>query len=139
MALRFDGTLKKLHADRGFGFIAADDDGQELFFYISVFARDRQLPLIGDRLSFEVEPDREGNKRAVRVCRASAAHVASAPAPLRSVQRDRREVQTSGYLGKLISVALIGAMAWYGYNHYATRSVQSESGLPAPSAILPNA
>ncbi len=139
MALRFDGTLKKLHADRGFGFIAADDDGQELFFYISVFARDQQLPLIGDRLSFEVEPDRDGNKRAVRVRRTSAAHVVRASAPLRSLQRDRRDVQTSGYLGKLISVALISAMAWYGYSHYATRSVQSESRLPAPSTILPNA
>ncbi len=139
MALRFDGTLKTLHADRGFGFIAADDDGQELFFYISVFARDRQLPLIGDRLSFEVEPDRDGNKRAVRVRRTSAAHLASAAAPLRRVQRNRRDVQTSGYLGIVISVALISAMAWYGYRHYATRSVQSESRLPAPSAILPDA
>jgi cold shock CspA family protein len=139
MALRFDGYLKKLHADRGFGFIAADDDGQELFFYISVFARDQHLPMIGDRLSFEVEPDRDGNKRAVRVRRPGAVHVASAPAPLRSVQRDRRDVQTSGYLGKLISVALISAMAWYGYSHYATSSVQSESELPAPSAILPDA
>lgn len=139
MALRFDGTLKKLHADRGFGFIAADDDGQELFFYISVFARDQQLPLIGDRLSFEVEPDREGNKRAVRVRRASAVHMASAPAPLRSVQRARRDVQTSDYLGKLIRVALIGAVAWYAYNHYATRTETFESALPAPAVILPDA
>ena len=58
--MRYDGALKTWHAERGFGFIFADDGRQELFTHISAFARDGQSPTVGERLSFEMEPDRDG-------------------------------------------------------------------------------
>lgn len=74
--MRYDGSLKKWNAERGFGFIAADDGGHELFAHISAFPRDGQLPTLGERLSFEAEPDRDGKKRAVRVHRAGVVQAA---------------------------------------------------------------
>lgn len=38
--LRFNGTLKKWHADRGLGFVVADEGGDELFVHVSAFPRD---------------------------------------------------------------------------------------------------
>ena len=67
MALRFDGTLKKWNAERGFGFIVAEQGGQELFVHISAFPRDGRLPAVGEPLSFDIEPEHDGRKRAVRV------------------------------------------------------------------------
>lgn len=120
MALRFNGHLKKWNAERGFGFIVADDGGAELFVHISAFARDGQMPVVGEVLSFEVEPDRDGKKRAVRVRRSH-----SAP-------------QDAGIASKLIGVVLIGALGWYGYSHYAARAAKHDSALPLPAAILPS-
>ena len=66
---RYTGTLKKWNAERGFGFITADDGGQDKFAHISVFARDGGQPQVGEALSFEIEPDRNGKRRAVQVRR----------------------------------------------------------------------
>ena len=142
MTLRFDGHLKKWNAERGFGFIVADDGGQELFAHISAFARDGQLPVVGERLSFEVEPDRDGKKRAVRVRRPGALHAASATAPRRSAPRLHKSTEPTGFFGKLISMVLVGALAWYGYSHYAARAAKFDSALPAPpvlQALVPSA
>ena len=61
------GTIKKLVADRGFGFIAAED-GVEYFFHRS--ALDRMLNFDnlqgGERVQFDIEPSQRG-PRAHRV------------------------------------------------------------------------
>jgi CspA family cold shock protein len=61
------GTVKKLVADRGFGFITAED-GKDYFFH-----RDSVDPSLdfdrlagGERVTFDVEPSARG-PRAVRV------------------------------------------------------------------------
>lgn len=63
--MRYQGTLKKWNTERGFGFIVADDGGQDVFAHISAFARDGTLSTEGEPLSFEIEPDREGKRRAL--------------------------------------------------------------------------
>jgi len=68
-ASRFNGTLKKWNADRGFGFVVADHGEQELFVHVSAFPRDGRPPTVGEPLSFEMELDKDGRKRAVRVRR----------------------------------------------------------------------
>ena len=40
MTSRFDGTLKKWNADRGMGFVVAEQGGEELFVHVSAFPRD---------------------------------------------------------------------------------------------------
>ena len=64
---RYEGKLKKWNAERGFGFIVAADGGQDVFVHISAFARDGRVPSQGEALTFEVEPDRNGKRSAVRV------------------------------------------------------------------------
>ena len=70
---RFNGKLTKWNADRGFGFLVADHGDQELFVHVSAFPRDGHAPVIGEPLSFEMELDKEGRKRAVRLRRPGAA------------------------------------------------------------------
>lgn len=138
MALRFEGHLKKWNAERGFGFIVADDSGAELFVHISAFVRDGQIPLVGEALSFEVEPDRDGKKRAVRVRRPGSAQPVRAATPRSPVRRPRAAPQSAGVVSKLVGVVLVVALGWYGYSRYAARAAKYDSALPLPAAILPS-
>ena len=119
--MRYDGSLKKWNAERGFGFIVADEGGQELFAHISAFARDGQLPTVGERLSFEVEPDRDGKKRAVRVQRAGAVPAARAHTANRNfhLSRSGHDQQKTGFGSKLIVLTILVALGGYGYSKYA--------------------
>jgi cold shock CspA family protein len=120
-AMRFEGKLTKWNSERGFGFIAASDSGQDVFVHISAFPRDGSQPVVDELLSFEVEPDGKGKKRAVRVRRAGSSASTRAPSPRRAAVRLSRAPKSASPMGKLIVVALLAAMGWYGYSHYATR------------------
>ncbi|MDR7307926.1 cold shock and DUF1294 domain-containing protein [Rhodoferax saidenbachensis] len=65
--MRFEGTIKTWHDDRGFGFIEPTGGGQELFVHIKAFPTSMGRPIVGSKVTFEVEPAAEGKKRAVRV------------------------------------------------------------------------
>lgn len=127
--MRYDGSLKKWNAERGFGFIVADDGGQELFAHISAFPRDGQLPTLGERLSFEVEPDRDGKKRAVRVHRAGVVQAARAHTASRSLRLSRtgHNPRETGFGSKLIVLAIVAALGWYAYSKYANYAMKIPS------------
>jgi CspA family cold shock protein len=60
------GTIKKLVADRGFGFIAAED-GKEFFFHRSGTEGDFDSLRGGEKVTFEVEASPKGPRaRSVR-------------------------------------------------------------------------
>lgn len=84
---RYSGMLKKWNAERGFGFITADDGGQDIFVHVSAFARDGGPPQVGEALGFAVEPDRNGKLRAVQVLRPGE------PVRERAPQRPQRRPQ----------------------------------------------
>jgi CspA family cold shock protein len=66
------GILKMWNADRGFGFIADDAGGADMFLHISALQSARIDPdnlRKGDRLTFDVESTREGKTRACNVRR----------------------------------------------------------------------
>lgn len=67
--MRRSGFLKTWHDDRGFGFITPSDGGSELFVHISEFPRDGSRPVIGEMLSFEVGPGKDGKQQAIRIQR----------------------------------------------------------------------
>jgi cold shock CspA family protein len=67
--MRFDGTLITWKADRGYGFLAPSQGGQELFAHLSAFQLDGRQPAEGDAFSFEVDIGRDGRKCAVNVQR----------------------------------------------------------------------
>ena len=64
------GTLKMWNADRGFGFIADNSGGPDMFLHISALQSagiDPDTIRKGDRLTFDVENTREGKNRAGNV------------------------------------------------------------------------
>ncbi len=136
-AMRFEGKLTKWNSERGFGFIAASDSGQDVFVHISAFPRDGSQPVVDELLSFEVEPDGKGKKRAVRVRRAGSAASTRAPSPRRAAVRLSRAPKSASPMGKLIVVALLAAMGWYGYSHYATRLALFGGSAPPVDAPMP--
>ena len=55
------GTVKFFNGERGFGFIKPDDGGPDVFVHISAVEQAWLTSLTeGQRLSFEVEPDKKG-------------------------------------------------------------------------------
>jgi CspA family cold shock protein len=55
------GTVKFFNADRGYGFIKPDDGGRDVFVHITAVERAGLKDLTeGQRITFEVEPDKKG-------------------------------------------------------------------------------
>jgi uncharacterized membrane protein YsdA (DUF1294 family)/cold shock CspA family protein len=65
--MRFEGFLKSWNDERGFGFIAPTQGGQEVFVHIKAFPRGVARPQLDQPLSFEVELGPQGKKRAKNV------------------------------------------------------------------------
>ena len=65
--MRFDGTIKTWNEAKGFGFITPANGGQDVFVHVSALPRGSGTPRVGQAFSFEIELNREGKKRAVRV------------------------------------------------------------------------
>src|SRR5262249_61595860 len=55
------GTVKFYNAERGYGFIKPDDGGRDVFVHVTAVERAGLKSLSeGQRLSFDVEPDKKG-------------------------------------------------------------------------------
>jgi CspA family cold shock protein len=64
------GTVKWFNATKGYGFITPDDGGKDVFVHVTAVERAGMQSLVeGQRVSFEVVPDRRGLK-AVDLARA---------------------------------------------------------------------
>jgi CspA family cold shock protein len=62
------GTVKFFNADKGYGFIAPEDGGNDSFVHISAVERAGMVTLQKDqRLSYEVEMDRRGKQSAANL------------------------------------------------------------------------
>lgn len=55
------GTVKFFNTEKGYGFIRPDDGGRDVFVHVSAVTRSGLGTLAeGQRVSFEVEPDKRG-------------------------------------------------------------------------------
>ena len=62
------GTVKFFNSDKGYGFIAPEDGGQDSFVHISAVERAGMTTLNKDqRVSYELETDRRGKQSAVNL------------------------------------------------------------------------
>jgi cold shock CspA family protein len=114
--MRIQGVLTKWNDDRGFGFITPTQGGPEVFVHISAFPKDGRRPAIGERLTFEIETDSAGKKRAKSLIRPGPTTVRSAPQPV-----SRRRTEKRGLLGRVVPLAVVVALAFYGYSEYSRR------------------
>ena len=63
-----NGTVKFFNASKGFGFVARDDGGEDVFVHISAVQRAGMTGLDeGDRVAFDIEVDDRGKFAAVNI------------------------------------------------------------------------
>jgi len=125
---RFEGTLKKWDVERGFGFVVAAQGGQDVFVHVSAFPRDGHQPIVGEPLTFEIERDRDGRKRAARVQRPGVSRPMKTPGHRRPVRIQSRASWSLGTA--LIALLLVAALGGYAYNQYGdarSRAVRLQS------------
>ena len=59
--MRQSGTVKFYNSQKGYGFIKPDDGGRDVFVHITAVERAGLKELAeGQRITFEVEPDKKG-------------------------------------------------------------------------------
>jgi cold shock protein len=59
--MSMSGTVKFFNGERGYGFIKPDDGGRDVFVHVTAVERAGLKSLTeGQRISFEVEPDKKG-------------------------------------------------------------------------------
>ncbi len=62
------GTVKFFNADKGYGFIAPDDGGEDSFVHISAVEQSGLATLNKDqRLNYEIQKDQRGRLSATRL------------------------------------------------------------------------
>jgi CspA family cold shock protein len=62
------GTVKFFNSTKGFGFIAQDGGGKDVFVHISAVERSGMAGLNeGQKLSFDLEKDRQGRDSAINL------------------------------------------------------------------------
>lgn len=62
------GTVKFFNADKGYGFIQPDDGSPDSFVHISAVQASGMMTLDRDqRVSYEVQPGRDGKESAVNI------------------------------------------------------------------------
>jgi cold shock CspA family protein len=127
--MRIDGKLAKWDDDRGFGFISPIHGGPEVFAHISAFPNDGKRPKLGETVSFEIEIDKLGKKKAIAIsyrARAISRHNQNGSA------RPREKRSLVSRLTPLFLVVLVV----YGYSEYSQRSGdsvnESSSTFPSP-------
>nr|MBP6711791.1 cold shock domain-containing protein [Propionivibrio sp.] len=106
--MRIDGSLAKWNDDRGFGFITPAQGGSEIFVHVSTFPRDGQRPRVGERLSVEIETDKNGKKHATNlVCQdRQVQHATRQHPPL--YRREKRSA-----FGRFVQLAVVVALIAY--------------------------
>lgn len=129
--MRIEGSLAKWNEDRGFGFVAPDSGGPEVFVHISALPRGMKRPSLGERLSFEIELTADGKKRARSV--QQIAHRSAHPRPTR---RPADGARPGRFAGALLLLALIGVGA-YAYRSRIQDVPPSEPLAKAPIVQAP--
>lgn len=128
MLMRIEGTLSKWNDERGFGFITPAQGGQEIFVHVSAFPKDGRRPTIGERLSFEIETDSHGKKRAKHLVCPERRTV------VRPVRKER-----PGILARVIPFLILAGIAYFGYGEYARHTaaqpLAAQPAHPASSAL----
>lgn len=124
--MRIEGSLTKWNNDRGYGFIAPVEGGPDVFVHASAFPQDGIRPSLGEKLSFEIEVDPGGKKRAVRLVRYRRAAIRETP----RVPPPRAKAGV-GLAARLVTLVIMAGLAYYGYSAYARYKAPQQSAAQA--------
>ncbi|QWP76694.1 excalibur calcium-binding domain-containing protein [Lysobacter sp. K5869] len=131
MDKRTSGTLVRWNDERGFGFLAPDGGGPQVFMHVSALLADSPRPQLNERFSFDLETDGRGGHRAARVRRPNeAARVRAKPS--RRAPADRRS--KPAWPAALMLLAALGGAGWYAHGRWNERP---SAPLPAAAAAKP--
>lgn len=129
--MRIDGKLSEWDDDRGFGFIAGTLGGDDIFVHISVFPKDGQRPKLGEHITFEVEIDPKGKKRAKNLVCTDRSTTLRPKQPER--HQPRRHHDKPSWFGRFVPLVIFVALGAYAYNKYNTHVVP-QMAISAPSS-----
>jgi cold shock CspA family protein len=136
--MRIEGTLSKWNDDRGFGFITPSQGGLEVFVHISTFPKDGVRPTLGEKLTFEIETDNNGKKRAKNLlCPERPAVKRPLPAPSRRPASYHRKERPS-FFGRVIPLLVVVGLVVYGYGEYSRRATPSAANAAKPEIQEPS-
>lgn len=110
--MRISGKIVKWNEARGFGFIAADTGGPEVFVHISELKGRGGKPHVGERLSFEIAVDGAGRKKAVSIQRQR---------PNKTAQRRNNEEERISVVGVTTIALILIVVAALSYDYFKRR------------------
>jgi cold shock CspA family protein len=119
--MRIEGSISKWNDDRGFGFITPTQGGQEIFVHISAFPKDGVRPSLREKLSFEIETDNNGKKRAKNILCPQRRTVVRTTSSRRTSSYARKE--RPGFFGRVIPLLIVVGLGFFGYGEYSRRNV----------------
>jgi cold shock CspA family protein len=134
--MRFDGKLDQWNDDRGFGFILPLHGGEPVFVQISAFPGDSRRPKIGEPLTFELEPARDGKKQAVNVKRPGYRLPAPATTQPHSTG-ERRHDRGLAFRSIAIALALL-AVGGYAYTRFVGSGPRASVAAPDSTSGAPS-
>lgn len=130
--MKTHGTLIKWNDDRGFGFIALPQSGEEVFVHISAFPKDDGRPRIGEMISFEVRTCPDGRKRVEHVVRPGARLPTSRSGNV-SAASERSPLRAA------LTIIVVGAIGFAAYSGYTSRhSISNEAAFAIPQTVKSN-
>lgn len=133
--MRRHGTLVDWKDSRGFGFIEPAASTERIFVHVSSFRRSTERPRAGLVVSFDIDVDDSGRKRAINVMRPGDANGMD----VERLVESRTESRSSSWLGGLLPVVLVvGALMYFlGQERIASldqqRVIPSTLGVRSPS------
>lgn len=129
MNARIEGKLKTWNNDKGFGFIAPSNGGQDIFVHISDYPRRDGMPRVGESLTFLVALNQDGKKRAISVQRPNSRQ--AAPYRARSQPPARSSMGS-----RLAAFLVVAALATAGYKYFAPKHQVSQTAISDASPVL---
>lgn len=102
--MRSKGKIAIWKDDKGFGFIAPNDGGAQIFIHIKAFRNRNRRPEIGDVVTYSVTKDQQG-----RTCATSAAYAGE-----KLARKEKRMPSTIGIAVAIVFLTAISASVYAG-------------------------
>ena len=108
-----EGKLKKWNEEKGFGFISSNEEPKDIFIHISALKKMSRRPVIGDIITFQIDIDNKGKKRAV------SASIKGVSSVKRSATKNKKH-KSNQPIKLLSNIAFIFFLAFVGYGLYSS-------------------